>query len=229
MKNIIIIALISLISTVDTFAQENKISKHELSIVIDDIFVKSYYNNMYLDKDMYYYNILPENALMPKLGLGYKFHFSKSAIRLTNTFAFSNYQQDNEVSYKNENTVIGLNSFIGYELHKNFNKTQFFYGLDASLKYYKSKSKSENYHNNPVYINTYKEVFKAYGIAPFFGIKYYITPNISLSTELKFLVQSYNKEYTSSSTYNNSENKSTVKGINYQFDPLGQLSINIHL
>ena len=59
--------------------EANKSKKHELSIVVEDFFAKnsfSYYNDPY-----YYYNYRAYGFDVTNVGLGYRFHLKKTAIR----------------------------------------------------------------------------------------------------------------------------------------------------
>jgi len=73
-----------------------------------------------------------------------------------------------------------------------------------------------------------------YGISPLIGVNYFLTPNLSLGTEIKFSATGYSGKAESSFqygeppylTYGDSENK--FNGFRTYFGPLGYLSINIY-
>lgn len=239
MKKLITIVLLVL-SISGVFGQESNndyyISKHEISIVIDDIFAKNtfasypivyYTTSSYIP---YYIEYSTIDLNTPKIGLGYKYHFSKSALRSKISVGLRNYESDDKNSErKNEYSFLTSNISLGYELHKNMNKAQIFYGIDLFMNFNNTTSKHTNYGNTP---NTSSEnIYKytGFGVSPLIGAKYYLSTAISISTELKYSIESYSGE----SFYKNSENaeddKTKTKGINTKFGPLGQISINIHL
>ena len=76
-------------------------------------------------------------------------------------------------------------------------------------------------------------VFK-YGISPLLGVNYFISPHLSVGTELKINVLEYSGKADESYTENNGYDlvagtaEIKIKGINAYFGPLGYLSVNIY-
>lgn len=248
--------------SLSVFAQNNDgtTSKHnEINISFDDIFAKfPYYyfdnTNMLLDNN----NAQLMDALLntPKVGLGYKYNFSNGAIRSKISFGTSNQTYDNSSSTSSDENPTKISFFdisgsLGYEFHINVEKTQLFTGADIFINYskycttYQTTGQTGVY--NPVtgnedmvsYTNTNKDTDEhlGYGISPFIGIKYFISPMFSVSTEMKFFVEHYednsNTKYTTTNPNDNGmDNESNpgtkYTGLNTKFGPMGQISFNIH-
>ena len=239
MKKTISIAILVL-SFSGLFGQEsNELgykSKHEFCIVIDDIFAKNsftYYPIMYYSASSLYipyyidYSSLDLNT--PKVGLGYKLHFGKSALRSKVSVGLRNNESDDKKSErKNEYSFFSSNISLGYEFHKNMNKTQIFYGFDLLMNINNTASKHTNYGNTQE--TTSESIYKStgFGVSPLIGAKYYLSSSVSISTELKYIIESYSGENVYKSSENTEDNKTETKGINTKFGPLGQISINIH-
>ena len=112
---------------------------------------------------------------------------------------------------------------LGYEWHSTFNRVNIYYGFDLSAA-----------HTNYSYINTInddehttrsREI--SYGLSPLVGVNFFITPNLSIGTEMKFMTE----VFTGKTIYEyNGEEQDTDKssGFRTQFGPLGFLSFNIH-
>ncbi len=88
-----------------------------------------------------------------------------------------------------------------------------------------SKATYENEINNEEYYTSAKEF--AYGISPLVGVNCFITPHLSIGTEVKFTAEAYSGKTTNE--YNGQEqSEQSTSGFRTQFGPLGFLSINIH-
>ena len=221
-------------------------NKNELSIVIDDVFAKQEYNYPMFYTDQYgnligysSFSDLETNKTM--IGISYKRHLKKSALRSKLSFNKSKQETSDDNPY-DTNEYTRNSSFVkfnfGWEWHVNFSRTQLFYGVDGmvSIDNAKYESTRTDINNSNNYESTDKVI--GYGIEPLFGARIFITPNISFSSEIKFLVNYYSgsTEYTTSGTYydyyedynfNHSE-KNNISGNNFELGPLGQISINIH-
>ncbi len=239
MKSLIIIGFIFALS-LSINAQESKkdnfTNKHEVSFTIDDIF--SDRGNVYYSYEYYPYLPYGEYQMynddnITRMGLGYKFHFAKSALRTKFTLGKQNKDNVNEIdSFGNERNLVRSEIFLGYEFHKNFKNTQFFYGADIFYNYINTEY--VNYNIDAIYgrdiysESTYTK--EGYGVSPFIGVKYFINPMISISTEMKLLIEKYSSK--SESMYDNngtiSESKNTATGSNFRMGPVGNLSINFH-
>ena len=163
----------------------------------------------------YSYTINRDNRLY---GLAYKYHISKHAIRLN--FYFNNSynketRSNNDYPGTPDITKYNISRYrigVGYEINKNFVRTGMFCGIDFYYDFRKEFSKSETvrmsrYYNDPLDNNNYIEVkvnYKnsnkdnknSYGITPLIGVKYFLTPHLSFSTEARFIIENYrsNKE-----------------------------------
>lgn len=240
-KNFTSAGILMLGLSIATFAQNTEVdfnSTHsksnntEFNIGIADIFAKPYY----IYYDSYYFSPYPQIIYpkSPSLVLGMKFHNQKGAFRTSTKLSYQKHHQENpdkpdyEFSdIKNFATTINA----GYEWHSNFRKVTIFYGLDLSYGFERYKSEEENY--GDIYENTTD--LNKYGLSPLVGINYFITPQVSLGTEIKvnFVTFSGKEKYHSQSTdglgnvyYSDSETKLTGSEIN--FGPLGYLSLNIY-
>ncbi len=242
MKKKYLLLSVLFLSSIFLNAQEdqssNLKSNHELSIIVDNVFAKNnlngiWYTDEYGDLIRYY----PfDDLVTPEMGLGYKFHLQGSEIRVKLAGMYKDGTNKNDDSdYKNENTYFSSTIALGYVLHQNMNKTQFFYGLDICMKLseLKSKNTNESYFYDYDYQSTYTSEsiknYTAYGIAPVFGIRFYLNPSFSLSTELKCNVLTYKEEHIHKSSTSDEDDTYNKKGIKTDFGPLGQISFNIHL
>lgn len=217
-------------------------------------YLNSVKNNMYLPY-IYPESNLPNTENYKLFGISYKYNiFNNSAALRFQTFFNYNSNKD-----KTKNSVYSTNSndyhdvreklSIGYEWHKNFKRTQFYYGIDFSYVYSKTKnvSKSSNkqqyYPNNQdtaftwitvVYNNTTDDRINRYGINPLFGLKFFITSNLSISTEAQFVFDIYHKKLVQDNTcdhptYSYVNSTTTNKdGFSSLFGPIVNLSINYH-
>ncbi|MDA3894129.1 MAG: outer membrane beta-barrel protein [Salinivirgaceae bacterium] len=209
-------------------------SRYELSIVIDDLFGKQTYSS-YPYYEPYYLKysssiaVIPINVNIPKIGLGYKYHFDKSAIRSKLSFGSSNITNNNvNDSSKSENSITVLGITVGYEFNKTFDKVVIFYGLDVSMKVNNINYESSYTYENEVYTNKSAQQYNAFGISPLLGVKYFITPKLSVSTEIKYVIESFESKETNKLSGSDIERKTEGSGTNTYLGPIGQISINVH-
>lgn len=227
MKNLFVSVL--LFSSFALFSQETttdelpKVSKHELSIVVDDFLGKN--QVMYSDYSSYYYNPYGQQNLT-NVGLGYRFHFQKSAIRARFSLGYNSYNYSYQGNGSSESSFLQSTFSIGYELHKNMGKAQFFYGLDLLNNISNSNSISRDQSNVQQYLSSSKRT--GYGVAPLMGIKYHFSSMISVSTELRYLIESYKQNDLTENINAVSDYMNTTSGVKTKFGPAGFLSINIH-
>ena len=227
MKNII--TILFLLSSFVIFSQEKttdeilRVNKHELSIFTENFLER---NNIYYDTYYYPYYEQYINGLEPtQIGIGYRFHFKKSAIRMRVSLGTNKSSHDNGDGYKYEYSTFGLKSALGYEFHYNRGKAQLFYGADLNINLNNSVSKTEN--QNLTSENESNN--KAIGISPLLGFKYHITPAISISTEIRVNIESYKVEYKSSSSNSIEDDFTAQKGLKTNIGPKGFISLNFHL
>ena len=158
----------------------------------------------------YSYTINKDNRLY---GLAYKYHISKHALRLN--FYFNNsFDKETSSNYdyplNPDITKYNISRYrigIGYEINKNFVRTGIFFGFDFFYDFRKELNRTETfrkayYYYDPLDNDNYIEVkvnFKtkntenktSYGIAPLIGVKYFLTPYLSFSTEARFIIENY--------------------------------------
>jgi hypothetical protein len=158
----------------------------------------------------YSYTINRDNRLY---GLAYKYHISKHALRLN--FYFNNsFDKETSSNYdyplNPDITKYNISRYrigIGYEINKNFVRTGIFFGFDFFYDFRKELNRTETfrkayYYYDPLDNDNYIEVkvnFKtkntenktSYGIAPLIGVKYFLTPYLSFSTEARFIIENY--------------------------------------
>lgn len=235
MKKFKIIALFVLIvgtgkvqSQTDTVAH----FKHEISIVIDDVFAEQsyavypFYESYW---SMYPYSsvLVPTNTNIPKIGFAYKYHFPKSAIRSKVSFGSKSNTRNNVNDTSNTETYYSTSSIsLGYEWNKTHGKVQFFYGIDVTIRssYYSSETKSTN--NGVDYSSEMEQDFNAFALSPLFGIEYFVTPKLSISTEIKYVLEAFDASEIYKYSGSTSETKYEDSGASNYFGPVGQISIN---
>ena len=236
--------LLSLIATVllsfNVSGQETNYfqKKNEFNVQIDDIFAKrDFLTDLYLyDYDMTY--AMPLLNYGPTLGLGYKRHLAKGAIRVKVNLA-TRMQKFKSKDYSSDDFQDDMKYFshkerfsAGYEFQSNFGRTQVFYGFDAVVTI--EAVGTETYRNDYYYyksgytIENTQGTF-SYGVKPFLGFKYIISPQFSVSSEYHVLLEAFvskTKHKDGSSNDIEVENKST--GFETKFGPLGQLTFSFH-
>ncbi|RLD63963.1 MAG: hypothetical protein DRJ01_02320 [Bacteroidetes bacterium] len=188
-------------------------------------------------------------------GISYKYNIfnNSAAFRVQ---AFFNYNSDNDEANYSSNSSNSTEYFdtrtkfcLGYEAHRNLKRTQFYYGIDFSYTYSKLSNKSTNvneqrYYPNVndtvysmitvLYTNSIEDKMNTYGINPFMGIKYFITPKLSISTETQLVFEVYYEKLTQKNANNHPsypyENTTTKNndGFSSKFGPIGTLSISYH-
>ena len=227
MKNLILSLFIC--SSFALFSQEAtteklpKTSKHELSIVIDNFLTKN--QIIYGAYGPYYDNSNWQDNIT-NVGLGYRFHFKKSAIRARVSLGYDSYNYFYQENGSFENSYFNSAIAIGYEFHKDMGKAQFLYGLDLLSNTSNSESKTFNQDGEQQYLNGSKR--QGFGVAPLMGIKYHFSPMISVSTELRFAIESYKQTDLSENVNTDYNNSNTISGIKTKFGPAGFLSLNVH-
>lgn len=233
--------------------KETKNVKHELNFGVTNLFQ---YNQPlwwywdYYDEDIFYYYFnyyfFPTN---PSIGLGYKLHSKQHAWRLgvSGNFNHHNFKYDDgdypypdtqDDSYKGEFNNFNISVSTGYEKHSDLGDVQIFYGFDLFFNANTLKDEmypSINYPGDP-YINEEtkhedKYITIGYGISPLIGVKYFITDNLSLSTEIKILIEYYKTEATDLRIFENDmryTDKYYTNGVNTRLGSLGGISVNIY-
>jgi predicted porin len=165
-----------------------------------------------------YFNLFQLSSIN-NLGVGYKYVFGNGALRLGTSLNY-NYSEYKSISDTSKSTNTTIIPRIGYEFRQNYNRIIVYYGADITGSIQKQISTGSN---NSKQDNTSYGI----GLSPFIGVKYFVSKNISLSTETSF-----NFMYSSGKdkqTYNGvPSNDSNNQSISTRLSPLGIFSINIH-
>ncbi len=247
--------LLTAFITLNAFARQSgeatKTSNHELNIIIEDIFAPKYVqpNIYYVSSSEYgpsyypysYYSFDLTDQKITKTGLGYKYSFGSSSLRAKVSIGFNSSEEEDTSANMSMNTkLFAPNIALGYQFHTDMGKVSLFYGADILFEYKKYAVEMErtverwdNYSGSIIERKTeqkYEYTDRSLGVSPLFGIQYYITPSLSLSTELRYAVsfiKGKNKVRIIETT-TPEENAETNTGIKTELGPLGQLSINVH-
>jgi hypothetical protein len=244
MKNVLMIAVLCSFTLVLSAQDQEKpgfnTKKYEINIGVADIFVKnSWWYDLYYDEygDFYYFYPGGEYFRQPALIMGFKYHGNKGALRVGLNFRYSQTEHKGDTppdeKYFYQNMGAGIN--MGYEWHKTFGRVNVFYGLDGIYSNTNYKMKWETTEGEYESSDEYTINENRFGISPLLGVNFFITPALSVGTEVKFIGEYHKATYTdkhySNYPYNSTdaEYKDERTGFRMYFGPLGFLSLNIHL
>ncbi len=218
-------------------------SKHEFNISIDNIFARSpqVYIQTYYPYITSYHVVGIDDIILPEVGLGYKHHFNKFAIRTKFNVGSKSQEFEEKVNNSNNDDKSEFDLFestlwAGIQLNNDYKRSRVFYGIDGFYNYKKLKIKDLN--NYADEMDKKETTLNGYGFAPIIGAGYFISEKISISTEVKFITKFYKKkhktithlDYEEPGPGNETiERTTTDKGHSMKVGPLGNLSINIHL
>ena len=189
---------------------------NELGINIDNIFAES--NSNYLGS----WN---PSGRTKAVGLSYKRIYSKSAFRSRISYSSVNNFVDDSLKNTTKDNYLLLAVQAGYELRKKVGSVQLLYGLDVMLNsYIYSQDYVSSSQPSSLYDKVRTEVWGV-GLVPFLGMKYYILPNFSVSTEINLTINSYRGKYRHYSN-NISDRNDKVAGCSVFLGPIGSLGIN---
>lgn len=222
-------------------SQEFNTKKFEINIGIADIFAKSdwWYSVYYIDEYGNFLFYFPQDNYFrqPNLVVGFKYHCNNGALRLGMNFRYNNGSHEDidtpgtKFTYNNFGSVLRL----GYEWHSTFGRVNVYYGFDGSYSYSKYSAEWENLGSYSSITDKYNLNESTLGISPLVGVNYFITPSLSIGTEVK-LTAEYVSGNSKDESFNNNPNtpNSVVNehkrsGFRTSFGPLGFLSLNIHL
>ena len=138
---------------------------------------------------------------------------------------------------------IGITS--GYEWQQQWNRLQMFYGIDVSLSYAIQKKNKDTISSNPKtmefreYITKNSITHISIGMIPFVGVKYFITPRLSVAFESrlnlsinfskdKYEYSTYDKNYFGNSEFNTGSELSKTTSTYISFNPLGIIYISYY-
>lgn len=231
--SILLTSILSLPATAQE-AEKNEINKKktEINIAVANIFAK---NNIwypyYIDGDYFPY-AYGDYFRQPELVVGLKFHGVEGAFRLGTSFKYSNFTNENDGGPTDKSTSknFGTTFYLGYEWHSIFNRVNIFYGFDVSTSYSSYYIKYEHSSSYPPGTRTdeYSVRETTLGVNPLVGVNIYITPHLSIGTEVKFTAEYVSGKSKSESSGSSSTDKSKSSGFRTRIGPLGFLSINIH-
>lgn len=233
-KTVIIISALIFVGTA-SYTQEHEkdsfnIKKTEINIAVADIFAKN-------DRIDYYYinttfGFIPYSTnnteYIPKtnLQLGAKFHTLKGAVRLSCGFNYSNYTSEDKAVNDIKITNSGSNARFatGYEWHYTITRVNIYYGADFSW--------ALSNHNFKYVDGSDEIIIKSnvtyLGINPLVGVNYFITPYLSVGTELRFTAEIYTGKEKVDYVLNNTNYEYDFNGLRTYLGPLGFISVNIH-
>lgn len=239
----LILGLFSLAS-LTSFAQEEIdyfSSKNEINIQVDNIFAKQdMLNTIYLldyESDYIYYSYYAFSPFIqqPSIGFGYKRHLKNSAIRVKISMSTYARTHENDVDDANDDAKFAFHQetfSAGYELHSNIGRTQVFYGMDVRVSF----NFSSTYQKISTY-DGYSETLKdasskitglSYGVMPFLGFKYFISPKFSVSTEYHAILEAYTTKTKTEIEGEEVLKATPQKGFQTKFGPLGQITFSFH-
>jgi hypothetical protein len=181
--------------------------------------------------------VLNLSGSSPTYGLGYKYHFKKSAIRIGCNVLLANTNSLPREFTSSSNETFSSSVFLGYQLQYSINnKFCLFYGLNGIYTYTKSDIIYTTYNNLYTSIVTSNSeiiaITNGYGSSPFLGMQYYINSRVSFSVESSFNI-TYNMQTNDDIYYNNIPNSITEKKQNNNywkanFTPGSAIFINFH-
>ncbi|NOX48640.1 MAG: hypothetical protein GXO89_16860 [Chlorobi bacterium] len=237
-KKIALSVLLSISIGVSVFAQEPEIAsskdsygtKTEFNIAVTNIFADPLYDLVLYDYyDNYYPELIPQ---LPGILAGMKFHNPKGAFRVNASLSYGSRKitDPDQSSVKTNYNAFSSDLNLGYEWHSNYKRVRVYYGFDALLGYQNSKTDfvRENNDTGNGKSNTFK-----YGISPLLGVNFFITPHLSVGTEVKLTAMGYSGKSESTVNYDYPNNyynsyKNEFSGFQTYFGPLGFLSVNVY-
>ena len=234
MKKYLIVVIVLLFG-INSFAQNSNSDsskvKHEISIFVEDFLQKNnypYYYNYYDFDDYFFFNeYYGVNTGTTNIGLGYRLHFKKMALRSRVTFSSNVSSNSINDNGRTENSTTNFGFSVGLERHIDINKAQFFYGLDFSFLKRNNNYDFESYVGDIYsYANSVENT--SFVFSPLLGFKYHFHPAISVSTELRFNMDKYFNEYTSSYENQPEDDIQKSEGFRTKLGPVGFLSLNFH-
>ncbi len=208
--------------------------KNELSIAIEDIFAKNhiiypyfYHSSIYPLEHMYYFS---NNQVIPSVSMGYNRSFKMLAVRGKVQIGASNCKTEyNRSNTQLETKIYGYKASLGIIYMRNIQRTQIFFGVNAFLQKNNYKTKTTNIVNDEKQIYNQDNRFASRGASPLLGVKYFITPALSIGTEIQLCAGFFDSKEKYTDKQNEDNNNETKEdGFYTEFSPLGQISINIH-
>lgn len=212
--------------------KEFNTKKTEVNIGVANIFAKNniLYPYYYIDGQYYLPYVYSEIFRRPELVIGIKFHTEKGAFRLGTNF--------NYYSITTEDKSGGIDKYIskvfsskinlGYEWHHTFSRLVIYYGMDISSSYANNNMKYEYSNSNGSTVSQTKVNEMTIGVNPLIGTNFFITPNLSIGTEVKFTSEYVSGKSTEETSDSPTSYETKSSGMRTYFGPLGFISINLH-
>ncbi len=235
MKNLKILVLSLIVFGVSPiYAQEEVYyyqNQNEINVQIDDIFAKNdVFSYLYYGDSYDYIGFSALSMKTPAVGIGYKHYFTNAAMRfkLSNSSVANSYSTGSSDNLDSKYAFFKRSISGGYEIHKRLNRSMVFFGADVVIAF-QGISSTEKISN---YDGSYEDLeskFRgtSYGIRPFLGFKFYISPQFSVSSEYHFLFERYINRNISDVER---EDQTTSENIGFKtsFGPLGQITFSFH-
>ena len=226
----ILLSTLCLTKMVAQETAEFNTKKTEVNIGIANLFTKnSMYSYAYIDNNYLPY-VYTDLFRKPELVIGVKFHGDGGAFRIGTNFNYNNITTEDD---SGDNNNIKFKAFssklnLGYEWHSTFSRLVLYYGFDISTSY--------NYHYHEYEIFTGAGVTTSdsklneitIGVNPLIGTNFFITPNLSIGTEVKFIAEYVSGKTINSSSGSSNDSETKSSGIRTYFGPLGFISINLN-
>jgi hypothetical protein len=212
----------------DAEKKEFNTKKTEVNIAIANIFAKNdlFYSYYFFDGDNILNYFSGQYIPRPELQVGIKLHSDKGAFRIGTNFQFytENIENQSGSTEKIKLSDFGFKLNLGYEWDLTYNRVVVYYGADLSTAFSTSNITQE--YNNTTQESTLNDF--GLGINPFLGVNCFITPNLSIGTEVKFTAEYVTGKSTNTNSSFTSNGEEKLSGFRTYFGPLGFLSINIY-
>ena len=234
-----------------------KILRHEFNLGFSDVLARDdgqdnlAYTYVFFDGDLIPIFANANGAGLPdqsRYGIGYKYHTNKGAIRVAADFNYRNNTVTSDPSetetFRRENssdyTLSGVGGRLGYELPLvKKEKFNFYAGLDVLSYFSQLKTKTTTVTEELIWTgewvrnedtSEYTYDYQAFGTGLALGLRYFLTDHLSVTAESRLDGLSFSVE--EKRKFNNgdfeSEDKTNNEGTDFEFDPLGIISLNIH-
>ncbi len=182
------------------------------------------------DYDYVYYNYYMGYPMstQPAIGIGYKHHFSTGAVRVKGSLSIMTRNFENSADDEDDDVFLGMyheRFSAGYEFHQNWGRTQIFFGLDGVMGFQTSVNKQKIRYTNEYgqlaesLDSRYITATISYGVQPFLGFRYMISPKFSLSTEYHLLMEASVSKSRMEVEGREDEDGGKTRGFNTKFGP----------
>jgi hypothetical protein len=138
---------------------------------------------------------------------------------------------DHLQEFSHNTQVNNLRMNIGAQLQEGFEKGELYYGGDITFSFTDAIYQKSVF-QLPTIVLADPRVSRitnkrwAVGLSPYIGVRYYILPRVSLSTEMGFFYEYYHQELKEVNSYKKDHKTSINQGQNMYLGPLGHISVN---